>query len=403
MRIVVVSTFYSAGMGYTENCLPKALAALGHDVHVVTSNFNVYGTSSDYDVTYRAFLGPADQGQGRFQVDGYTVHRLASRMLGGYVMLKGLAGCVRALDPDIVHSTEIASLQTFELAALRPFSRFKLFAETHQHMSVVKPFLKQPRGHVIRKALYALTRKLPTSLASASVEKCYAIAPDCVQVAEQFYGVPHRKMKLQSLGTDTHLFRPAATDEEMEQRARLRQEHGYGSDDVVCIYTGRFSADKNPLLLAQAIGLLSAEEPRFRGLFVGEGPQKAQIAQVPLCKIVPFSKHTLLAELYRIADIAVWPRQESMSMLDAAASGLPLIVSNTIGESERVAGNGAMYMENDAADLARCLRKLAVRDTRRLLGEHGRRKMVDHFSWTSIARAIVADYDAAAQRLPVRS
>ena len=58
LRIAVVSAFYSEGMGYTENCLPRALAGRGHEVHVVASTFNVYGNDPLYDETYREFLGP---------------------------------------------------------------------------------------------------------------------------------------------------------------------------------------------------------------------------------------------------------------------------------------------------------------------------------------------------------
>lgn len=64
MKIAVVTTFYSEGMGYTENCLPKALVELGHEVDVITSNLNVYGNDEDYKETYEAFLGEADQGTG---------------------------------------------------------------------------------------------------------------------------------------------------------------------------------------------------------------------------------------------------------------------------------------------------------------------------------------------------
>ena len=45
-------------------------------------------------------------------------------------------------------------------------------------------------------------------------------------------------------------------------------------------------------------------------------------------------------------------------MLDAAATGLPLIVSNTVGEAERVKGSGRMYVENDVHSLADARQKL---------------------------------------------
>jgi glycosyltransferase involved in cell wall biosynthesis len=392
VKVVVVSTFYSEGMGYSENCLPKAMAARGHDVTVVTSNWNVYGNTSDYERTYRAFLGPADQGTGQFQSDGYTVQRLPSRMVGAYVLLKGLTAAVRALRPAVVHSTEIASLQTFQLAAVWPVSGFRLFTETHQHLSVVQPYLKHRGGPIVRKVVYRMTRTLPTFLSSLAVERCYAISPDCMYVARTFYGVPGRKLKLQSLGTDTARFRPAATAEERAVRAEMRRRLGYSEDDIVCLYTGRLSHEKNPLVLAKAVDVLSEGKPPFRSLFIGEGSQKDAIAACAHAQIVPFMKHAELADFYRLADIAVWPRLESMSMLDAAASGLPLIVSAEMGESERVAGNGRVYRENSVEDLVSALASLASASERGTLGAAGRAKMIRRFSWDAIAQSIESDY-----------
>lgn len=394
MRIVLVSTYYSTGMGYTENCLPAALAARGHDVHVITSSLNVYGDSEEYQNTYASFLGAADQGVGRLEVDGYTVHRLGYRMFAGYVSIPGIAMMLRELRPEIVHSTAIASLQSYKLAALQPLMGFKLFTENHQHLSVVKPFLKQ-RGHWARKAVYRVTRTLPGRLVSAVMERCYAVAPDCFEVAKDLYGVPSAKLKLQSLGTDTTLFRPAESPEEVEARGRARRALGYREDDVLCVYTGRFSAAKNPLALALAVDRLAESGAHFHGIFVGEGEQHERILRCQNTRVMAFMRHVELAELYRLADIAVWPRQESMSMLDAASSGLPIVVSADIGESERVVGNGMFYAENNVGDLARVLGMLASPEKRQGLGEIGRQKMCARFSWAGVAAELEADYRAA--------
>jgi glycosyltransferase involved in cell wall biosynthesis len=379
-------------MGYTENCLPKYLAALGHEVHVITSALNVYGHTPEYRETYQAFLGPADQGVKSFTIDGYIVHRLAYRMIASYVMIRGLARKVKELAPEIVHSTEIASLQSFKLAALRPFMRFKLFTETHQHLSVMKPFLVDGRGSRLKTLGFRMTRTLPTYCASMAVEKCYAIAPDCVYVANRFYGVPKDKIVLQSVGTDTELFHPAMTAGEIAERQRMRSEAGYSDDDIVCLYTGRFSRDKNPLLLAKAVDALCLVEPGFKSLFIGDGAQRAEILACRGARVLPFMNHTDLAKIYRMCDIAVWPCQESMSMLDAAASGLPLVVSAAIGARERVVGNGVLYEENSVKELERALSSLASRIERESLGVHGRSKMIENFNWRRIAESVVADY-----------
>ncbi len=385
-------------MGYTENCLPKALAHLGHDVHLYTSNLNVYGNEDNYRETYESFLGPADQGIQTFSDDGFKVHRLASTTFSNYVLIRGLAAQVRKMRPDFVYSLEIASLQTFQLAATASLFGFRLFAETHQHLSVVKPDIKNPGGNPLKKAAYRLTRTLPTFLASLAVEKCYAISPDCVYVANNFYGVPAKKLSLRPLGTDTELFHPPVSPADIASRVRLRREFGYSEEDILCVYTGRFSDDKNPLALAQAVERAAQQNPRFHSLFVGEGMQKSAILARRNSKTLPFMKHSQLAEIYRMADIAVWPRQESMSMLDAASSGLPLIVSETIGDRTRIEGNGLFFKEDDAEDLARALTSLQCSGDRKRLGETGRNKMLRDCSWISIAKSIESDCLAFARK-----
>jgi glycosyltransferase involved in cell wall biosynthesis len=113
-------------------------------------------------------------------------------------------------------------------------------------------------------------------------------------------------------------------------------------------------------------------------------------------------KHRDLAEHYRASDVAVWPTQESMSMLDAAASGIPIVVSNAVGEKERVNGNGRMYVENDATSMVEALVSLASREERQSLGAAGRRKMLAGFNWKRYAQSLEADYHEALKRLTVK-
>ena len=76
MRIAIISDWFSEKMGYSENCLPKALAALGHEVHLVTSDAQVYFDSPFYAETYEPFIGPPVVPTGVRDHDGYVLHRL---------------------------------------------------------------------------------------------------------------------------------------------------------------------------------------------------------------------------------------------------------------------------------------------------------------------------------------
>ena len=57
MKIVLIQLWHSENMGYTDNMLPKYLAKLGHEVHLITSNGQIYFNSPEYSEVYEDALG----------------------------------------------------------------------------------------------------------------------------------------------------------------------------------------------------------------------------------------------------------------------------------------------------------------------------------------------------------
>jgi glycosyltransferase involved in cell wall biosynthesis len=237
---------------------------------------------------------------------------------------------------------------------------------------------------------------IPGWVASLFTKQCYAATDDCADVAIRFYGMPKRKVLVVPLGVDTENFYPPRTAEDRARRAQIRAELGFADRDLVCIYTGQFTDAKNPIVLARAIASLRAGGMPVRGLFIGNGPQNGDLAACDGCVVLPFRPHRELPEYYRASDIGVWPTQESMSMLDAAACGLPIVVNDTLLAKERIDGNGITYRLNDSADLAEKIRLLSDPAYAHRLGDIGAHRMTELFSWDSIARRRLADYEASA-------
>jgi glycosyltransferase involved in cell wall biosynthesis len=392
MRIAIISDWFSERMGYAENCLPKALAALGHDVHLITSDAQVYFDSPDYAATYEPFIGPALQPTGVKPLDGYTLHRLPHRRWRGRLRIGGLTGTLKALRPDVVQAFEIGNLSTVEVALAQPLLRYKLFLESHLHASVfLSDWRETSRRGRLRQARY---RHTVGALISGRSQKCYPISEDAAEIAIGLYGISPSKIEVCSLGVDTDLFRPPLTPDELGIRTALRARLGFTDLDVVCIYTGRFSPSKGPQVLADAVSRLASSGEPVRGLFVGGGTEAEMsgLRGSTGCQVVPFVPARDLPPYYWVADIGVWPKQESTSQLDAAASGLPIILSDRITVTERISGNGLTYAEGDAADLAQRIRSLEDSSYRRELGEAGSAKMKAHFSWLKIAERRADDY-----------
>lgn len=391
MRIVLISEIFVRGMGYLENMLPKYLVRLGAEVDVVASSLPPNHHQRSAQQTYRDFAQCLAPGSVE-TLDGFRLHVLEHSILLGHVRLIGLRQKLRELRPDIVQTMTPIGWIAIEAAWNRLRFGYHLFCGCHYHASVFPLAQKDaPFFHPARMQCY-LQRGLHGRIVSYATEKYYAISPDCAEVAERFFGVPNSKLEVCPLGVDTETFHPVVSAEEHAERTALRERLGFREGEIVRVYSGRFGDDKNPLLLARAIAQLVAAGAPFRGLFIGNGLQAEKIDRCPGCVTHPFIPMRQLGAFYRACEVGVWPAQESMSMLDALACGLPLIANDTMHAPERLSGTGLQYRLGDAEDLARALRFLGDARLRETFGAEGARRMREEFSWEAIAARRIRDY-----------
>ena len=398
MRVVLLTDNFSKQTGYLSNALPRALARLGADVHLVTMDLPPYYNLQDFNSTYSNFTGRHGLRAGtREKYDGYTLHVLGHRRTLGHMRHLGLKKVLEEIQPDVVQSLPAIGWYPLEAAWLKLRLGFALFTGNHTTASVF-PLATEPKPfwHPAR-IKNLLTRTFPGRLVSLATVKCYGATTDCADVAVRFFGVQASKIDVCPLGVETDAFHPVRTGDDRLARAALRQRLGFRDDEIVCIYTGRFTADKNPLLLAQAIERLRHKGLPFRSLFLGDGMQAEAIRSVDGAVVHQFVPYDQLPNWYRAAEIGVWPTQESTSMLDAAACGIPVVVNDTLRATERIEGNGLTYRLNDVEDLERVLARLADRELRKSLGETGARRMRELFSWDAIAARRLRDYTMAAR------
>jgi len=137
----------------------------------------------------------------------------------------------------------------------------------------------------------------------------------------------------------------------------------------------------------------------YRALFIGDGDRVDSLRRGCASTVLGFMPVRMLAPYYRAADIAVWPTNESTSMLDAAACGLPLIVSDQIYR-DHVQGNGLIYRLNDLQSLVETLLTLESSETRTALGAAGAEKMRREFAWTHAAQVRFQDFQQALGSTP---
>jgi glycosyltransferase involved in cell wall biosynthesis len=359
---------------------------------VISSTAQVYFNSPSYPQTYEPFLGPNIVPEGTRRIDDFTLHRLPLLKMDNMPGIAGLGRTLEELNPDVIQTFDVHSDSTYDAAEFCKQHHRKLFTASHLHASV----FRLPRTSWKRKLLnsfYSDAAEKRIRFISSHTVRCYPIAPDAAKIVIEYFKVPVSKICVQSLGVDTSLFHSPSTIEAKEAVER-RRALGFNDKDFVCIYTGRFAQDKNPQCLAQAIGALRKRGEAVFGMFIGYGTEQEieQIRSNEGCVVQPFIPVDQLRRYYWMADIGVWPSQESTSQLDAMACGLPVILSDRIEVLERVQGNGLLYREADVTDLMEKISEIRNPELRKKMSVAGIEKIRSQYSWESIARARIQDY-----------
>jgi sugar transferase (PEP-CTERM/EpsH1 system associated) len=180
-------------------------------------------------------------------------------------------------------------------------------------------------------------------------------------------GIDRMRIVTISNGVDTSRFHPP----DVPSRSRLRESLGFSPDHLVVGFVGRFEPIKDPLNLVQAFVRLMHTRPdcrdRVRLVMVGDGSLRTECIRVLRdaglydLAFLPGARNDI-PDLLRSFDAFVLPSQgEGMSntILEAMASGLPVVATDVGGNRELVAERqtGFLVPAADPGALAKALEK----------------------------------------------
>lgn len=176
-------------------------------------------------------------------------------------------------------------------------------------------------------------------------------------------------LTLWSRGVDTRQFTPTA------RSTAVRHALGAHDDELLVLSVGRLAREKKLERLAAA----ARRVPGIHVAVVGDGPDKALIEKVFDGASVTFTgtlRGADLAAAYASADVFAFPSDTETFgnvVLEAMASGLPVIATTRGGQTDLVAhdANGFLFEPDDTQALASYLE--AYRDDPLVRARHGAR------------------------------
>lgn len=152
-----------------------------------------------------------------------------------------------------------------------------------------------------------------------------------------------------------------------KDKESLRRKHNFRSDDKIILFVGNLIRRKGVDLLIESLKLLRQTVPDFLAIIVGQGEElenlKALVGDYNLKDHVKFYgrvRKEELSELSAVADVFVLPSTSeghSVAILEAMASGLPIIASDIEGNKESVEDgiNGLLFENKNSENLAQKL------------------------------------------------
>jgi len=153
---------------------------------------------------------------------------------------------------------------------------------------------------------------------------------------EKRFGVPKEKLRVFYNAIDAAPF---------DRKAR-REEFGFSADSKIVLYNARLSIQKGPEFFVRAAAKVAEKEPKARFIVSGSGDLLPRLTEMAVelgiadkIKFLGFTPFEEVPLLYAISDLYVLPSVSEpfgITVLEAMASGTPVIVSKTSGVSEIV-------------------------------------------------------------------
>ncbi len=209
---------------------------------------------------------------------------------------------------------------------------------------------------------------------------------DCVYVPSRATGAelverglaPH-KLVIMPRGVDTEEFKPGKT-------SKLIDESTVTRNTIKVLYVGRMSKEKGLPLLAEVFKEIAREVPGVSLVIVGDGPYRpemeAALESTPTL-FTGYLEGEELASVYSSCDMFVFPSITDTFgnvVLEAQASGLPVIVTDVGGPQENLihSKTGLVVKGDDAGELLHAILKLAGDEPlRRSMGEAAREYVLE--------------------------
>jgi glycosyltransferase involved in cell wall biosynthesis len=380
MHFVHIEDFFHPNAGYQVNLLTKIQVEQGNEVTIVTSELNKIPTY------LTSFFGKDNIEEKDNEFTRRTGVRIVRLPLVGFysgrsIYYPNIFKIVDNLKPDVLFVHGEDTLIGMQYIWRYKKLKYPLVLDCHMLEMASENKFKYLFRKIFQRffAPIIINNEIPLIRVTDSdyVEKCL--------------GIPLSKTILLSFGTDTNFFFP-----NLSNKIAFREKYDISSDSFVVLYAGKLDIYKGGKFFADSILDKFNSTKQIVFIIIGntDGEFGANVESTfskSQNRILRFPTQTYsdLAEFYQAADIAVFPKQCSMSFFEVQACGLPVLFEENEINSQRAMFNNAItFKSGDINDFRNLIMKFADMPNNDFteMAKCSRKYVLDNYDYLPIAK-----------------
>ena len=359
--------------GYQQNLLPLYCAKSGLETIVLASND-----------TYPSFVNKEEidaiKGKGNNYMNGpVRVIRSSSWFHKNihFQKAKNLETQLEKEKPDIIFFHGSLNLSLLSCVAYkRKHPKVRLFVDNHGDVFNVK------NNPIYRLLFFKCYLSLFHKYCQKYVDCYFGVTNGRCDFLKDFLHINPSKVELLPIGADVD-----SANEIEESCEQLRNRYGFDENDIIIVHGGKLDPRKGTVDLINVHRQLRKDISNLRLVLFG----KVVDERIPPMLSDDITVYDWLSrkqtfELFKMADLAVWPIHHTTLIEDCVASNLPYLIRKTVTTQHLI--NSEFYLKNgDAEELKKKISEFIASDKRDVYRAYVN-AMQDNINYYTVAKRV---------------
>lgn len=390
MRVLHVIERFNPNLGQEINFISKNSSS-NIELYILTSkSLKTWNLKLDHEIVKQDY-------ELSLKYNCTIIRKSISFEFGEKLWIKGLIKTIIKISPDVVYVHGIEYISFFRIL-LNSIFRLKCNIVTDTHSLPQFTY-----GSLFRKFYYTFLRCTIFKLVNWRNIITFYTAEENKRLLIDIYKIKDDIVKPFPIGADLKTF---YFDNLM--RNRIRESLNVSDNEILILYSGRITKSKSPHIILLALNLIKRKvsNKSITVVFIGSVDTEylekyvnnieKSFYRFIILKSVPAIE---LKNYYSAADLAVFPKETTLSSLECQACCLPVIMEKNLTNLSRIQDEGLLYEENDIEDLSLKMVKLIVDDLyRNKLGINGLSWVQEKFDYlktlSNMEKILLSNYNS---------